>query len=412
MMAFYLITTICTLVAYVLYNAMLFNLVSRVLDAHPARWKSHVLTCIVNFGTFFLISSTELPLVFNWTVVAVLFAVEIRLIYRVRWTDCVLGGLMGAAIGLASTLIMRSSCAIVLDVPLSAVNNDVSSIKAVPVALGFLLAAITTRIVDTPRVHRMLDAIRNDRRVVAFLLVEMSLCYLYLCLTLLLYYNDLNTLVVKIWSLKTAVFVSLGVMLGIWFAYRTTSVLGQAKRRASLAQEIERDQQTNLHLRELAEHDALTGCFTRGYAERTMADNLHEGKMLSIVFVDVDRLKQVNDQFGHEAGDTYLAAAASALDQVRASASDFVARYGGDEFLVVLTEPLSPAQISERMNVASRSLRASGREGSFAYEPSMSWGYALSEAGESAEALVARADEAMYRNKRGLKEVRASVLAS
>lgn len=404
MTTFYFVTTICTLIAYVLYNAAFFTLVSHVLDVRPARWKTHVLACAVNFATFFLISSTELPLVFNWTVVAVLFALEIKLAYHARWLDCLLGALMGAAIGLAGTLIMRSSCALVLNVPLSAVNNSVSSIKAVPVALGFFLAALTAKGVDVPRIHRMLGAIRNNRRVVAFLLIEVLLCYLYLCLTLLLYYNDLNSLVIKVWSLKTALFVSLGVTLSIWFAYRTASVLGQAERRATLAREIERDRQTNLHLQALAEHDALTGCFTRGYAERTLADKVRDCETFCVVFADVDRLKKVNDQLGHEAGDSYLAAAAAALDQTRASASDFVARFGGDEFLVVLTEPLSAAQVAERMNVASKSLRASGHDEAFPFEPSISWGYAVPQAGESASEVVARADEAMYRSKRGSRE--------
>lgn len=412
MTAFYLVVTLCSLVAYVLYNTAFFNLVSAVLDVHPPRWKTHVAACAVTFGTFLVLSTTELPLVFNWTVVAVLFSLEIKLIYRARWTDCVLGALAGATIGLASTLIMRSTCALVLNVPLSAVNNDVSSIKGIPVALGFLLAAIITRAVNEPRVLRVLGAIRSEPRVITFLLAELALCYLYLCLTLLLYYNDLNFLDIKVWSLKTALFVSLGVVLGIWFAYRTASVLGQAERRAALAREIEHDRQMSLHLQELAEHDELTGCFTRGYAERELAERLSNGQAVSVVFVDVDRLKQVNDQFGHEAGDSYLAAAAQALDQVRASSNDFVARYGGDEFLVVLNEPLPPAHIAERMNVASHSLRASGHDGAFPYEPSISWGYAVPHEGEGADEAIARADEAMYHNKRRLRDSRAAVLAS
>ena len=106
---FYLITTILTLVMYVLYNALFFDLVSKVLAVRPARWKTHVAACIANFTAFFFLSATELPLAFNWTFIALLFALEIKVIYRVRWTDCVFGALIGATIGLAGTLIARST---------------------------------------------------------------------------------------------------------------------------------------------------------------------------------------------------------------------------------------------------------------------------------------------------------------
>ena len=400
---YYIATTIGSLLSYVLYNAAFFTLVSHVLDMRPARWKTNAAACIVNFATFFVGSASEVPLVINWTIVAALFALEIRIIYQARRTDCALGALLGAIIGLAGTLIMRSTCAIVLNMPLSAVNNDVISIKAIPVLLGFLLASVLIRLIDTPHNHRILSTIRNEPRVIVYLLVEVSLCYLYLCLNLLLYYNDLNTLIIKVWSLKTAVFVSLGVVLVIWFAYRTASVFGQARRRATLAREIELDQQANRHLKELADHDSLTGCFTRAYAERTLAELARRDARPTIVFADVDRLKEANDRFGHEAGDAYLIAAAGALDQIRASTNDFVARYGGDEFLVVLAEPLGSAQIAERMNVAASSLRASGRDKEFPFEMRISWGHAIPEENESVADAIARADEAMYRDKRAYR---------
>lgn len=397
--AFQIVSVVGPLVTYAAYNMGFFSLVSNVLDTYPARWKTNVVACTANFVTFIALSLVELPLTFNWTIVAALFALEIKLLFRAHWTDCVLGAEIGGAVGLSATIIMRSVCAIILDVPLTAVGGDLLSIKALPISLGFLLAAITLRCINIPHNHRVLGTIRNERRVMLFLIAEMLLCYLYLCLNLLLHYNNLNSLVIKLWSLKTAVFVSLGVVLAIWFAYRMASTLGQAERRATLAREIERDKKTNLHLRELAEHDILTGCFTRGYAERSLDTLMRNNTSITIVFADLDGLKQVNDQLGHEEGDVYLVAAASALDQARGSSNDFVARYGGDEFLVVLTEPLSPTQVGERMKVASESLRDTAHDEKFPYTPHISWGYSITAANENLADAIARADKAMYRNK-------------
>lgn len=85
--------------------------------------------------------------------------------------------------------------------------------------------------------------------------------------------------------------------------------------------------------------DALTGVFNRGYLDEVLAiefQSANEGGWpLSIVFADLDRFKEVNDTYGHPAGDTVLIATAKLImDVVRDT--DFVARYGGEEFVILL----------------------------------------------------------------------------
>ena len=89
----------------------------------------------------------------------------------------------------------------------------------------------------------------------------------------------------------------------------------------------------------LAAHDGLTDTFNRGYLEvaidRTVKDVRRNGGEASVLFVDVDGMKDVNDTYGHQAGDRLLVDLARLLrDSCRES--DVVARYGGDEFVVLM----------------------------------------------------------------------------
>jgi diguanylate cyclase (GGDEF)-like protein len=96
----------------------------------------------------------------------------------------------------------------------------------------------------------------------------------------------------------------------------------------------------NEEVRRLAITDPLTGCYNRRFFDqverREIQRHRRYGSPLSVVFVDVNRFKQLNDTLGHETGDALLRAIGTMLRrQVRSS--DYVIRWGGDEFMLLLT---------------------------------------------------------------------------
>jgi diguanylate cyclase (GGDEF)-like protein/PAS domain S-box-containing protein len=162
--------------------------------------------------------------------------------------------------------------------------------------------------------------------------------------------------------------------------------------------------QARLHeeLEVRASIDQLTSCFNRA-ATIELLDRAfsakHDGLGHAVLFVDLDGLKEVNDQFGHAAGDQLIVTAA---DHIRAALrdGDFVGRLGGDEFLVVCPRVLSSALAMEIGTRISAALTTSVQIGREMVEMRASVGAVWTMETLDTDTLIARADNAMYESKR------------
>jgi diguanylate cyclase (GGDEF)-like protein len=156
-------------------------------------------------------------------------------------------------------------------------------------------------------------------------------------------------------------------------------------------------------IRLLAITDALTGLYNRrgfiAFAEQQIKTANRTGRKLMLVFIDMDSMKQINDTWGHKAGDRALVTAAGILQQTFRK-SDIVARIGGDEFAVLAIDTGEPPEaVLKRLadRIGSHNARKDRT-----YDISLSIGTALYDALSpcSVDELMARADEAMYGQKR------------
>jgi len=170
---------------------------------------------------------------------------------------------------------------------------------------------------------------------------------------------------------------------------RVTGMLIDISRRKELEAELER----------LATTDALTGLFNRRYGtdavQNEVARAQRSGQPLSFILLDIDHFKRVNDRFGHEVGDRVLADVAGLLrDRLRRT--DTAARWGGEEFAVILPDTdcaggrAFAAELLERMDEIKT---PDGKE------ISASFGVVDYRNDETASELVKRADRLMYRAK-------------
>jgi len=155
-----------------------------------------------------------------------------------------------------------------------------------------------------------------------------------------------------------------------------------------------------------ARHDHLTQLANRAHLDDLLADILDapDRRPLSLLFIDIDEFKSINDRHGHDVGDDILRAIAKRL-QASTRAEDTVVRLGGDEFVIV-SHPGSPTdahRLEERLRSA---FDEPFRVGSGYVRIRMSIGVATARSGEDVRQLMRRADLAMYADKRRRGTVR------
>ena len=160
-------------------------------------------------------------------------------------------------------------------------------------------------------------------------------------------------------------------------------------------------------LRNLAVTDTLTGVWNRRHGTELLTADLsarRPGQALSLLMLDIDHFKTINDTFGHQAGDHVLIEIASRLRR-SLRGSDMVARWGGEEFVVLLRDCALPdaLRLAEDIRAAIAELPF-GAMGSL----TVSVGVAEARASEDLTTWLERADQALYRAKRsGRNEVAA-----
>ncbi len=190
-----------------------------------------------------------------------------------------------------------------------------------------------------------------------------------------------------------------GLRIPVEFIVRTMMRNGERMRMTIIRDLRDRDAaQARIH--HLAHHDTLTGLPNRSafmmYLQHLMHGARDDGTRLALLFIDLDRFKRVNDSLGHLVGDTLLRTTAARITAAL-RATDIVARFGGDEFMVLLPNIAQPGDVEEvaqkLLQAIEAPLHAEGRPLSV----TASAGVAIfPEDGSSAEELIKHADTAMY----------------
>lgn len=187
----------------------------------------------------------------------------------------------------------------------------------------------------------------------------------------------------------------------LWAAFWSADV----EARIGVARDVTALTQAEEELRFLAHHDPLTALTNRSLFNDRLDAALHEAqrhnRSLALLFVDIDGFKGINDMHGHAMGDRVLCAIARRLERC-VRESDLVARMGGDEFTLMLTDIQSPEAVALRVaQILAVMAEPLGAEFGGLTMPSCSIGVAVYPAdGLDADALLSHADGDMYRIKR------------
>jgi diguanylate cyclase (GGDEF)-like protein len=202
----------------------------------------------------------------------------------------------------------------------------------------------------------------------------------------------------------TAGLLTLVILIAAWLRHQVRRQTGELHQRAEqLQNEIEQRRQTQEQLNHIAYYDGLTRLPNRAGFNKSLADALQairdQGGHLALLFIDVDRLKNVNDGLGHAAGDVLLQRVAERL-QSSLRDHDHLSRFGGDEFVVIVSaidKPHEAEIVAERL---LQSLSAAIDIGVTQVYVTASIGIALyPDDARSTEELLKHSDTAMYQAK-------------
>lgn len=159
-------------------------------------------------------------------------------------------------------------------------------------------------------------------------------------------------------------------------------------------------QQKNQLLQKLSVTDSLTGLYNRSKLDAILAENLarfERNKMaFCLLMIDVDHFKKINDDLGHIMGDKILVTVATVLlKSIRTV--DYAARYGGDEFMLVLTETSADAAVKTAERIRSQVGLICSESRGYPVTITLSIGITQSRCGDATPSdLIARADAALY----------------
>jgi diguanylate cyclase (GGDEF)-like protein/PAS domain S-box-containing protein len=195
---------------------------------------------------------------------------------------------------------------------------------------------------------------------------------------------------------------------GLYYEEKTITPLKDANGRVthfvSTGKDVTERTQIQERLQYIAQHDALTDLPNRvllfDVLKRALARARRHGRQVAVMFIDLDRFKNINDSLGHEAGDKVLQQLSERFTRAVRSSDDLVARFGGDEFVIVLDDVANESDIREIAQKVLHALLPPFKVDHQQLYITASIGVSLFPGdGEDSSTLLKHADVAMYRAK-------------
>ncbi|VIG05114.1 diguanylate kinase signaling protein [Clostridioides difficile] len=394
-----LIILICFL-SYYLYHYNFFKYLDIMISNSKNKYKVYIIYSLFNYLIFIICTYLRLHLIINWTIFTLILFIEIKITYRTSIIKNLFYSLNCSIIGLAINIFFRSLMSITLDMPAYLFDsNYITNIYRVySISSSFIVTGLYFCYKNHKNNQINFDTVLEDKKNLNFLLSLMFVMYLYLCLSLSIYYTVGNVLILKLYGIKSAIIVLVGNYIAEKYSFRITQIKSyDIKNQLEYLESIKTEHEIN-KLNDIVYTDLLTGFYNRPFVNQKLSEWMSNHYKFTLCFTDLNRLKLVNDNFGHQFGDKYISTTAKIIKKLINVENSLLFRYGGDEFLFLL-QNTSCIKAEKIMIDINYELSKLSNTDEYPYALSISYGLVEWDGIYDIETLIAEADSLMYENK-------------
>lgn len=380
-------------VSYYLFSNEFFKFVAAI-KAEKIAYRVRFLSFFIVYTWFTAASIMELPLVVNWLVFCVILGLEVHFVFHYDYVVSYSVSLFCVIMGLAVNVFFRSLVAIMLKVPLSEFDQQISNLKTYPILIGFVVMAVLLCVLRWKGFTSKLERMLNNRESLLFYAWTEVYIYVFLMLQLLLFTVSGDSVDIKIWGIKAALFSIITLIIANIYSLRVASLHYYMDKQHEMRAHLIQEKEDINKLWALAFTDILTGCSNRQLLNKRLEEYAGYGGSVTLAFIDVNGLKTINDQYGHMEGDNYLLSVAQILSKVIENRHIDLFRYGGDEF-VMMSNTCCEEEITRLLEKANELLK---KDDKTPYISSISYGVVYGECMDH-QKLIKAADDIMYKYK-------------
>lgn len=396
-MAEKLVFLLFSAITYYIYCGGAVKLASALLVPQTPRRAASLIIFIINFSVLSLIAALELDLIANWVLFFLILLIEFLILFPHDRLGVIFLTMLCILCGMAVNLLLRTAFSLILHIPLASFS-PFDFLRISSAVIGSILTGLFFRWLSTSRYTTALMRMLRFRRHLPFQLWTIFILFVSLSLHLLLYLRVDDSILPKLWSLVSCLFILLGLYWSLCYTARLSYLDHLRLQNATLQRALAFRRAQEAQLSAASSEDALTGLPNRRAAQNMLTHWLAQNTAFALCLIDLDGLKQVNDVQGHNQGDRYILTVSRLLQHARRRDEDALFRFGGDEFILVFHD-MTHAAVEQRMESVCQSLAQAADDMTM----SLSYGIAMRRPDDTLDTILRRADKAMYHMKRAHK---------
>lgn len=327
---------ILALLAFMLiYNCLMFKLCSKLYLVKNSIKKTYLLTSIINCSFLYL----SLQYKFNIGIMQILCLIilffEMKFIYKESAIKNFFAAISFCVNIFSVYYIVISIHALYTSYSINyIINNELMLLSCISITL--IISSICLFLIQFIFDIRSLNLIKTSKSNLIFLNIINTCLFVYMSIVIQIYCLNHNYPNIELLLLKVGIFTIIGYIISLMFAIVYSKIQLFENLSNEIEMKIDIKKETELKLKDMAYIDSMTGFYKRSYAMEYLENLIINNQTsFSIGYIDIDGLKQVNDMFGHNEGDSYILSVSNIIHNV--FKNEIIARIGGDEFLIIMS---------------------------------------------------------------------------